>query len=126
MLITRPLELTDEPFVSDLLERDPVHKENGLKWQDVIASGTVAEVVSDESGNILAVIRYHLALRAAFQFTDETYKIAKHGTELKELLQARAKKVGATEVVIRPGGKAVPFADKLGFIDFTGSKIVGV
>jgi hypothetical protein len=81
----------------------------------------------DEDGIILTVVRYHAALRAAMQFNpDATYRIAKHGKELKELLENKAKSIGAKEVIIRPGGKAVRFTEKLGFEDFSGSKIVGV
>ena len=126
-LICRPLVVEDEPLVSKWLEQDEFHKAAGLKWKDVIAPGTYAEVISDEDGVILSIVRYHAALRAAMQFNpDATYRIAKHGKELKDLLQQRARNINATEVIIRPGGKAVHFTDKLGFIDFNGSKIVGV
>ena len=126
-LICRPLVAEDEPLVSKWLEQDEVHKALGLKWVDVIAPGTYAEVVSDEDGVILTIIRYHAALRAAFQFNpDASYRIAKYGNELKEMLQQRARNIGATEVIIRPGGKSVRFTDRLGFVEFTGSKIIGV
>lgn len=126
-LICRPLTIDDEPLVSKWLEQDEVHKAAGLKWADVVAPGTYAEIILDESDTILTVVRYHAALRAAMQFNpDATYRIAKHGQELKEMLQERARNIGATEVIIRPGGKAIHFTDRLGFQDFTGSKIVGV
>ena len=127
LLTSRRITFEDEPLVTKWLEEDEVHRALGLQWEDVIAPGTYAEVVYDEQGVILSVIRYHAALRAAFQFNpNATYRIAKHGQELKELLQERARNIGATEVIIRPGGKAINFTDRLGFIDFTGSKIVGV
>jgi hypothetical protein len=126
LLISRPVVSEDESLVSAWLEQDEVHRANGIKWADVVAPGTVAEVVSDEDGVILAVVRYHAALRCAFQFSPATYRIAKHGKELREMLEQKARNIGAKEVIIVPGGDAVRFADKLGFTDFTGSKIVGV
>lgn len=126
MIVTRPLTSEDESLVSKWLEEDEVHKANNIKWADVTAPGTYSEVVSDENGVILAIVRYHAALRCAFQFSPATYRIARHGKELADMLKQRARNIGAKEVIIRPGGKAVQFADKLGFVDFTGSKIVGV
>lgn len=127
MLKTRPLVAEDEPLVSLWLEQDETHRALGLKWEDVIAPGTYAEIVSDENDVILYVIRYHLALRAAVQFNPDTpYRNAKHGVELRELLQKHAREQDAIEVIIRPGGGAIRFADKLQFKDFLGSKIVGV
>lgn len=127
MISTRPITPEDETFVSDWLERDETHRLLGLKWKDVIAPNTHAEIVTDEDGTIITVIRYHLALRAAMQFNPDTpYRVAKHGTELRERLVEHAKEIGALEVVIRPGNKAVRFSEKLGFYDFSGSKIIGV
>jgi gamma-glutamyl-gamma-aminobutyrate hydrolase PuuD len=126
-LICRPVVPEDESLVSKWLEQDEVHKANGIKWQDVTAPGTYAEIVMDEDGIILTVIRYHAAIRVAMQFNpDATYRVAKHSHEIVDMLKQRARGIGAKEVIIRPGGKAVRFADKLGFVEFTGSKIVGV
>lgn len=126
-LICRKLVPEDEELVSKWLEQDEVHKAAGIKWEDVIAPDTVAEIISDEDGVILTIVRYHIALRAAMQFNpDATYRIAKHGKELKLLLEDRAKKLKAKEVIIRPGGKAIRFTEKLGFKDFSGSKVIGV
>jgi len=125
-LICRPLLPIDEVLVSEWLSQDVVHSANGIKWADVTAPGTYAEVISDEDGVIITIVRYHAALRVAMQFNpNATYRVAKHGKELADMLKQRARGIGAKEVIIRPGGKAVRFADKLGFIDFTGSKIVG-
>ncbi len=127
MIIVRPLVPEDEPLVSKWLEQDEVHRAAGIKWEDVTAPGTYTEIVSDEDAVILTVIRYHAALRVAMQFNpDATYRIAKHGKEITNMLKQRARNIGAKEVIIRPGGKAVRFADRLGFIDFVNSKIVGV
>jgi hypothetical protein len=117
----------DEPLVSSWLENDPLHKANNITWADVIEPGTYAEVISDEDGVILSIVRYHAALRAGMQFNPSAaYRVAKHGKELKEMLQQRARNIGAKEVIICPGGKAVRFTDRLGFVDFKGSKIAGV
>lgn len=127
MIVIRPLIPEDEPLVSKWLEQDEVHRAAGIKWEDVTAPGTYTEIVSDEDGVILTVIRYHAALRIAMQFNpDATYRVAKHSKEIVDMMKQRARDIGAKEVIIRPGGKAVRFADKLGFVDFTGSKIVGV
>lgn len=126
MLNIRPITPEDEPLVSKWLEEDEIHRAIGIKWQDVIAPGTVANVVTDEHGVILTVVRYHLALRAAMQFNPEaSYRIAKHGNELREMLRKSAEFVGAIEIIIRPGGDAVRFTEKLGFADFSG-KYIGV
>lgn len=127
LLTCRPLTIDDKPLVSKWLADDPFHSRAGITWDDVTAPGTYSEIVTDEDGVILTVIRYHAALRAAFQFNpDATYRIAKHGYDLKKLLEDKARNIGAKEVIIRPGGKAVRFTEKLGFEDFSGSKIVGV
>ena len=126
-LIFRPLKPEDETLVSDWLARDPVHLLNGIKWADIIAPNTYAEIVMDEDGIILEVIRYHIALRVAMQFNpDEPYRIAKHSKEVVEALKQKTRELNAKELIIRPGGKAVHFAEKLGFEDFTGSKVIGV
>lgn len=127
MIVIRPLVPEDEPLVSKWLEQDEVHRANGIKWDALTAPGTYTEIVTDNDGTILTVVRYHAALRVAMQFNpDATYRVAKHSKEIVEMLKQRARGIGAKEVIIRPGGKAVRFADKLGFVDFTGSKIVGV
>jgi hypothetical protein len=127
MIVIRPLSPDDKELVSKWLSQDEVHSANNIKWEDVTAPGTYAEIVSDEDGVILTVVRYHAALRVAIQFNPEaTYRIAKNSKDIVVMLKQRARNIGAKEVIIRPGGKAIRFADKLGFIDFTGSKIVGV
>ena len=123
----RPVTPEDEPLVSDWLARDPVHKAAGLTWKDVVAPNTYAEIVTDSDGIVLEVIRYHIALRIALQFNpDEPYRIAKHSKEVVEALKQKTRELNAKELIIRPGGKAVHFAEKLGFEDFTGSKVIGV
>lgn len=127
MITVRKVTPDDEALVSEWLEQDETHKAAGIKWSDVIAPKTYAELVLDEDGVILTVVRYHLALRAAMQFNPEaSYRNAKHGQELKKLLIDRAEQLNAIEVIIRPGGKAVRFSEKLGFKDFIGSKVIGV
>lgn len=126
-LIFRPLKSEDETMVSEWLEHDPIHKLNGITWADVTAPNTYSEVVLDEDGVVLEIIRYHIALRVAMQFNpDEPYRIAKHSKEVVEALKQKTKELKAKELIIRPGGKAVQFADKLGFVDFVGSKVIGV
>jgi hypothetical protein len=126
-LTFRKITPEDEPLVSKWLEQDEVHKAAGLKWADVVAPNTYAELVLDDDGVILEVIRYHLALRVAMQFNpDASYRVAKHSKEVVDAIKIRAKALHAKEVIIRPGGKAVHFSDKLGFVDFTGGKVMGV
>jgi hypothetical protein len=105
--------------------KDPVHSANGITWADVTEKDTEAAVVYDEQGPI-SIVRFHKALRVAMQFNpDASYRVAKTADETVDWFGVLARSMGMKEVIIRPGGKAVRFAEKLGFKDFIG-KFIGV
>jgi len=116
---------TDLPLVADWMSKDSYHADLGIKPEDAFEDGTETALICDEEGPIM-VARFHKALRAAVQFNPETrLRNARAGKEVAEWFQQLAKKQGAKEVIIRPGGKAVKFTEKLGFREFTG-KVLGV
>lgn len=115
----------DSPMLEDWIRRDPVHSVNGVKLADVFEDGTEAALICDEHGPLMAV-RFHRALRVAMQFRpDSGYRIAKVGKEVTAWLQKLAGESNCKEVIIRPGGKADRFTEKLGFKNFIG-RFLGV
>lgn len=105
------------------LQNDEYHQSIGLKPEQ-IWDGEVA-LVYDEDGPIMAV-RFQKALRAAVQFNPGTrLRNAKAGVEVAEWFQQLAADTGCSEVIVRPGGKAIRFVERLGFKDFVG-KVLGV
>lgn len=116
----------DEPWISDWIARDPTHVAAGITFKDVMEEGTEAFVISDPSGFPLMVARYHLAFRVAMQFNPEAkFRVAKYAPEVMRGLQEEAKNRGANEIMIRPGGAARSFSERLGFKEFIG-KFIGV
>lgn len=110
----------DKELVSGWLERDETHKALSLKFSDVIADGTEAYLVLD--GDVpLMVLRRHLAERLAIQYNPDTsYRNAKAADQVINWIGQKAKESGALEVIIRPGGKAIKFTERLGFSEFSG------
>lgn len=113
----------NDPDVAEVekwLAEDEFHQNMGIKIDDLFAEGTEAAIVYDEQGPIQAV-RFHLALRAASQFNPRAkLRNARAGAEVAKWFQRIARERGCNEVVIRPGGKAVRFTEKLGFLPFIG------
>jgi hypothetical protein len=112
-----------EEFFNTCLNKDDVHTQSGISWKDVTEDGTESYLISDEHGPLMTV-RLHNALRVAIQFDpDAKYRSAKAAKEVVAWFSDIAKKRGAKEVIIRPGGGAVPFSERLGFRDFIGKFI---
>jgi hypothetical protein len=112
-----------EEFFNACLNRDDIHKSLGISSKDLTEEGTESYLISDEHGPLMTV-RLHSALRVAIQFDrDATYRSAKVAKEVVSWFSDIAKKRGAKEVIIRPGGGAVPFSERLGFRDFIGKFI---
>ena len=115
----------DVAQVEQWLKEDEFHQQQGLKIDDLFAPNTEAALIYDEQGPIQAV-RFHKALRAASQFNPRAkLRNARVGHEVAEWFKKLAKESGCNEVIIRPGGKAVRFTEKLGFLPFIG-KFLGV
>lgn len=109
-------------LVEDWLAKDELHQSLGLTMEDVFEHGYI-DLISDEQGPLIAV-RTHLALRAAMQFRPESrLRIARIGAEVVDWMKKEAEDVNCAEVIIRPGGKAQKFAEKLGFREFIGKFI---
>lgn len=111
-------------LVEEWLTKDELHQSLGLTMEDVFEYGYI-DLISDEQGPLIAV-RTHLALRAAMQFRPESrLRIARIGAEVVNWMKKEAEEAKCAEVVIRPGGAAQKFAEKLGFREFIG-KYLGV
>lgn len=120
-LAWRRITELDKDWVSDWIARDATHVAAGITFKDVMEEGTEAFLISDLSGVPIMIVREHLALRIAIQFNPDTpFRSARHAPQILKALQSIAKSKGATEIIIRPGGKSVHFANKLGFKDFIG------
>ena len=124
MIKYRLITPEDKPMVSSWLERDETHKSLGLTWKDVIEDGAIPFLISTEDDIPLLVARLHISVRAAMQFNPDTpIAIARHANEVIDWMKDMATKAKAKEIIIRPGGKAVRFAEKLGFLPFVGKFI---
>jgi hypothetical protein len=107
------------PTITKWMSDDAAHA--GLTIDDVFAKCTEAAMVSDENGVPLMCVRVSKALRVAIQFNPKTpFKSARVAKEVVSWFKDIAKNSGCNEVIIRPGGKAVRFAEKLGFLPFIG------
>lgn len=123
MIFVRSAEASDRKFFEECLAKDETHKALGLSWGD--ATDGSLYLVYDQQGPLMFV-RLHKALRAAVQFDpDAKYRSARAGSKVKEWLAGKAREIGATEVIVRPGGKAARFTERLGFWPFVG-KFFGV
>lgn len=105
------------------LQNDTFHRDLCITTDDLF-DGEVA-LVYDDDGPIMAV-RFQKALRAAVQFNPKTrLRSARAGAEVTKWFQQLAADSGCSEVIVRPGGKAIRFVERLGFKDFVG-KVLGV
>lgn len=121
MIQIRRAVAEDEALFNSWLAGDPVHKMNGITFADLMADNTEAWLISDEHGPLL-FLRTWTAFRAAIQFQPGAeYRTAKAAWEVVEKMTEMAD--GHREIIIRPGGKAIPFSEKLGFVDFHGKHI---
>lgn len=117
----RPVTPEDEKFFNECLEKDEVHKSLGIKFKHLEDGDSY--LVSDESGPIMFV-RLQNALRVAIQFNPDTpLRSARAAQKVVDWFTGIARGRKAKEVIIRPGGGAVHFADKLGFLPFDGKFI---
>jgi hypothetical protein len=122
VIYVKKLTRTD-PDVAEVekwLAEDEFHQVQGITIDDLFAPNTEAAIIYDERGPIQAV-RFSRALRAASQFNPNArLRNARAGAEVAKWFQTLAKDSSCTEVIIRPGGKAVRFTEKLGFLPFIG------
>ena len=125
MIYIKPITKDDEnaKLTEEWIGQDDFHKKAGITIDDVFKKGTEAVMVYDEHGPVIAV-RFHKALRVAMQFKPESrIRVAKIGHEVTKWLEELAGAVNCNEVIIRPGGKAEKFSEKLGFKNFAGKVI---
>ena len=117
----RLVEATDETFFNECLAKDEVHQKLGIKFSDLEKGDSY--LVSDEHGPLMFV-RLQNALRVAIQFNpDVPLRSARAAKQVVNWFTGMARGRKATEVIIRPGGEAVQFADRLGFLPFDGKYI---
>lgn len=102
------------------LEKDPSHQALGIRFDDIFQPNTDMALIYDENGPLMAA-RFHRALRIGMQFDPEhAYRTAKVGKEVVEWFKELAQAGNYREIIIRPGGKARAFAERLGFDAFDG------
>lgn len=117
----RPVEPADEEFFNECLSKDKTHQSLGVTFKDL--SDGDSYLVSDERGPLMFV-RLQNALRVAIQFNPDTpLRSARAAKQVVNWFSDIARGRKAKEVIIRPGGGAVKFSDKLGFKDFVGKYI---
>jgi hypothetical protein len=122
MIYVRKVSKTDPEaeIAKEWLANDPEHQKLGIQPEDVFEDGTELALIYDEQGPIMAA-RFHRALRAAVQFNPQTrLRNARAGKEVAEWFQKIASESGCKEVIVRPGGRAKRFTERLGFSDFIG------
>ena len=120
----RLLTKQDRPLFEKWLEKDELHKSLGITWDDLGEWGTTSYVVLDDDGEPLIFVRIYTAMRVAMQFNpNRPYATAKIAEVVVQWLQSCAAEKGAKEVIIRPGGRARRFAERLGFQEFIGKFI---
>jgi hypothetical protein len=125
MISAKPISPDDREFFDACLSKDELHKSLGISFSDLETANTESFLISDESGPLMTV-RLHNALRVAIQFNPgTTYRSAKAANAVIEWFKGIARERKCNEVIIRPGGGAAKFAEKLGFLDFVG-KFIGV
>ena len=125
MIYVKKLQRTDPEanLVAEWLKNDAFHQQLGITMDEVFDPNSEVALIFDENGPVMAV-RFQQALRVAIQFNPDTpYRSAKVAREVVQWFKDLAKKSGKTEVVIRAGGKAAKFAEKLGFKEFIGQFI---
>ena len=110
-------------MIAEWIAQDKLHLELGITVDDLFTPNCIPVLISDDQGPLIA-IRVWKALRFGMQFKPESrIRIAKIGAEVVSGLQKIAENLSCTEVICRPGGKAVGFASALGFQDFEGQMI---
>jgi hypothetical protein len=120
MIYVRKVNKTDPEarIAEEWLANDPEHQKLGITPEQ-IWDGEVA-LIYDEDGPIMAV-RFQRALRAAIQFNPATrLRNAGAGKEVTEWFKLLARQGNCSEVIVRAGGRARQFAERLGFREFIG------
>jgi hypothetical protein len=119
----------DDPEAEQVVEwlaQDETHQAAGLTLDDLFEEGTEQVLIYDDHGPIMAV-RLHRALRVAVQYAPGArLRNARAGEAFISWLRKLAADSKCQEVICRPGGKAVRFAERLGFSDFSGGKFISL
>lgn len=125
MIYIKPVKRNDEHAAQILewLAQDALHQANGITAEDIFEEDTEAVVIHDETGPLMAV-RFHKCLRVAIQFSPNSrIRTAKVGAEIVQWFKDLARASNFKEIIVRPGGKAKNFAERLGFKSFVGQSI---
>lgn len=122
MIYVKKIQKTDPDarLVAEWLKNDVFHQQIGITEDQIWEPTSEVALICDENGPLMAA-RFQKALRVAIQFNPKTpYRSAKIAKEVVDWLKEIGRKSGCTEVVVRPGGKAKKFTEKLGFEPFDG------
>lgn len=115
----------DRRLFESWVAEDATHSAAGITWDDLVAPNTEAYLITDSRGPV-QFVRFERALRVATQYkSGASYRNAKIGHAVVDWFKSIAEAGGMREVITRPGGQAVNFAEHLGFDDFVG-KVIGV
>src|SRR5260370_2876666 len=110
----------ESDLVRGWLDKDTDHQALGVQFDELFRPGTDAALIYDENGPLMAA-RFHRALRIGMQFDPEhSYRTAKIAKEVVKWFREVAEAGNYQEIIIRPGGNARMFAEKLGFDAFDG------
>lgn len=122
VICIREIKQGDEynDVVAGWLQKDAFHQAIGIQTDELFAPETDAALIYDENGPLMAA-RFHRALRIGMQFDpDHAYRTARVAKEVVEWFKELARQGNYKEIIVRPGGKANQFTEKLGFRPFDG------
>lgn len=122
MIYIREIKKNDKEseLLRQWLEKDAEHQALGIQFDEIFEPGTETALIYDENGPLMAA-RFHRALRIGMQFDPEhSYRTAKVAKEVVKWFRELAQAGNYQEIIIRPGGKAQIFAERLGFDVFDG------
>jgi len=122
MIFVKKIQKTDPEasLVAEWLKNDAFHQQVGITEDQIWEPNSQVALIYDENGPVMAA-RFQKALRVAVQFNPKTpLRNAKVGAEVRDWFKEIGRKNGCTEVIVKPGGKAKKFTEKLGFEPFDG------
>lgn len=122
---TKQIQRTDPEaaLVAEWLKNDAFHQQVGIQESEIWEPNSEVHLISDENGPVMAV-RLQTALRVAIQFNPETpYRNAKVAQDVVDWFKGVGQQKKCTEIIIRPGGKAEKFSEKLQFEPFDGKRM---
>jgi hypothetical protein len=122
----RPASPNDKALIESWLADDEFHQSIGITIEDAYKNGTQLAIVSDSVGPLMAV-RLELfpeSLHAAIQYNPHTrLRNVRAMGEVIGWWKDMAMAVKRNAITVKPGGRAIRLAERLGFKD---SEVSGV